>query len=681
MQRIVCSLQRAVWVSSVVAPTFGHMSSCATLISRNRKLCAVALAVATFHTAAAFAQHASDNPINSADDAYGLTLGLESVGLYSPGLIRGFSPLAAGNVRIDGLYFDEQGGLSNRVVEGSTIRVGITEIGYAFPAPTGIVDYDLRHPGDDTPDATVIASIGPYEARGVSIDGSMPLLGKELVLPIGVSMQVSTQTPYAPFPGYTSNVTSAGATPEWSPNNKITVRGLIDWQDTSAAKTLPLFFTAGNFLPPPVSRGYIGQNWAKGRNVTTNLGGIVAAQLTDIWSLKAGIFRSTNDYPVSFADLYTDIEPNGQSEHVVVGYPDQDTWSNSGEVRLTATFTNGDWRHQLIFMARGRDTTALYGGGDAIDLGPVTINNILQVPDPGFTYSARANDHSELWSMGTAYHLDWRSHGKLEAGIQAENYHETATSPGTPESAVAANPLRGYANAAYALASQWTLYAGYTQGLEDSGVAPNTAENSGAVLPASKTWQADSGIRYVVTPKFKVIAGVFELQKPYFNLDGTNVDRQLGEQQAKGLELSVAGEPVPNLHINVGILYGSVSITGQHLAAEGVGSIAVGQPRISYVANADYDLSWWPAASLDISAIHFGTAPESVDNGIYSPATTEVNLGGRYKSTLFGENSSLRVQVQNVLNSSLWTNVYTPGFFQWPGPRTLFAYITTDLQG
>ncbi len=85
------------------------------------------------HVAAARAQeHAADNPVTAAQDAFGLTLGLESIGLYGPGGIRGFSPQAAGNIRIDGLYFDEQGGLSNRVVEGSTTRVGVSEIGYAL---------------------------------------------------------------------------------------------------------------------------------------------------------------------------------------------------------------------------------------------------------------------------------------------------------------------------------------------------------------------------------------------------------------------------------------------------------------------------------------------------------------------------------------------------------------------
>jgi iron complex outermembrane receptor protein len=90
---------------------------------------AVAAIFATFQVTAARAQHASDNPVNSADDAFGLTLGLESVGLYNPGSVRGFSPISAGNVRIDGRYFDLQGAPSNRVVEGSTIHVGVGEIG------------------------------------------------------------------------------------------------------------------------------------------------------------------------------------------------------------------------------------------------------------------------------------------------------------------------------------------------------------------------------------------------------------------------------------------------------------------------------------------------------------------------------------------------------------------------
>jgi iron complex outermembrane recepter protein len=651
--------------------------------ARKQKAFVSAIVVAAvFQSTAVGAQHASDNPINSADDAFGLTLGLESVGIYNPGSVRGFSPISAGNVRIDGMYFDLQGAPSNRVVEGSTIHVGVSEIGYPFPAPTGIADYNLRNVGGDTPTATIIANVGPYDAWGINIDGSVPLIGKDLVLPIGVSTQVSTQSSEdgAFYPGLTSRVTSVGATPQWTPNSKVTVRALIDWQGTTDAKTLPEFFTAGDFLPPTISKGYVAQNWAKGQNVTMNLGGLVIAQLADDWLLRAGVFRSTNNNPAGFADLYTDIQPNGQSEHVVVGFPDQNVSSTSGEVRLTGTFITGDWRQQVIFMARGRDTTSRYGGEDAVDFGPAAIGTIVQVPEPDFTYSARGLDHAELWSVGAAYRADWKSTGVLEMGIQEEDYRETDNSPGAAESEIAAHPFRAYANSAFAVTPDLTLYTGYTQGLENSGVAPNSAGNSGAVLPASLTWQVDTGARYDITPKLKVIAGVFELQKPYFNLDTNNIDRMLGVQRARGIELSVAGEVTENLHVNVGVLDGRVGITGPDLAAEGVGSVAIGQPRLMYVATANYSFPRWEAASLDVSAAHVGTAPESLDNGVYTRPANLLNIGGRYKFTAFGENSTLRLQVQNVLATNLWQQLNTPGVFQWPGPRRVFVYLTTDLQ-
>jgi iron complex outermembrane recepter protein len=648
---------------------------------RKRRTFYVVIVVAMiFQATTVSAQHASDNPISSADDAYGLTLGLESVGLYGPSLVRGFNPQAAGNMQIDGLYFDQQGALSNRVIEDSTIKVGVSEIGYAFPAPTGIVDYDLRHVGGDVPSATIIASVGPDESRSVSIDGSLPLNGNTLVVPMGVSTGVSTQTTsYGPYPGYTSNVTSIGATPQWSPNDRIRVRAIIDWQEIANQKTFPLYFTAGDFLPPAISNKYLGQSWAEGRNVTLNLGGIVAAQLTKVWQLKAGVFRSINDYPVSYADEYVDIQPNGQSEHVVVGFPDQNTSSNSGEMRLTGAFVRGDWRQQIIFMVRGRDTRSHFGGEDTVDEGSAVIGTLVILPEPGFSYSALTYDHADLWSVGSAYHVSWYQRAEFEVGVQDENYRETVSAPGVANSDISAHLPRAYSNAAVVLAPQWTLYGGYTQGLEGSGTAPISATNSGAVLPAAKTWQIDSGIRYVVTSKFKIIAGVFELQKPYFNLDTTNVDRELGVQQARGVELSVAGEPIKHLHINIGALHGKVSIQGPNLAAEKVGPVAFGQPRFTYVANANFDLPWWTAASLDTSVTHFGAQPASVDNGVYAPAVTLVNLGGRYQFKAFGKNNSLRLQVQNLLASREWTTAYTPGLFQFPPPRTLFAYLTTDL--
>jgi iron complex outermembrane receptor protein len=625
------------------------------------------------------AQHASDDPVASANDAFGLTLGLESIGIYNPGAVRGFDPQTAGDVRIDGLYFDQQGPLSNRVVEGSTIRVGVSETGYAFPAPTGIVDYDLRRPGDGTPSATVVASAGPFQARGLSVDGILPIDSSKLQLPMGASYQISTQTPFgAANPGYTSTIANLGATPQWKPNGQLTVRGILDWTNTTQAKTLPLVFTAGDYLPPQTPRGYLGQNWAEGRSLAENYGGIVTAELSTRWSLAAGLFRSIADSPISYTDLYLNTKRDGSAEQFVVGNPDQKTSSTSGEFRLTGHFGTGSWRQDLILLARGRDTLALYGGSDVVGVGPALIDQGIQVPEPTFSYSARTHDRTELSSAGFAYRAQWQERGDFSLGIQQESYDKDVTSATLPEERLTDRPLRAYGTAALALTDRLTGYAGYTQGLEDSGVVPSSAENRGTILPDARTWQTDAGVRYSVTPQVKLITGLFEIEKPYFNFDTRNVDRALGPQRATGLEMSVSGEVLKNLDLVAGVLLGEVKIIGPNLSAEGVGSIAFGQPRVQAVINADYKFPRWPTFSADLSIFHFGTAPASVDDATQNPVLTALSLGGRYRFTLLGAPATLRIQVQNLTNAYYWNMVLSPGFSQFP-PRSFFGYLTADF--
>lgn len=329
-------------------------------------------------------------------------------------------------------------------------------------------------------------------------------------------------------------------------------------------------------------------------------------------------------------------------------------------------------------MARGRDVLARYGGADVADVGPAVIGTGLQAPEPAFTYALRTNDRTETWSIGTAYHVQWRRLAEFEAGIQDEHYRKTVIPPGGTESRLADQPLRAYANSAIEPMRFLTLYAGYTQGLEDSGVAPSNARNGGAVLPASRTWQLDSGLRYVVTPRFNVIADVYEIHKPYFDLDTTDIDRDLGVQQAKGAELSISGHRLAHFDINVGVIYSKVGI-GTRLTDARVGPVAIGQPRLQYTANFNYTMPWWPFASFDLAASHFGSSPGTVDNRVYVPAVTELDVGGRYPFTAFGRNCTLRVQVQNISDSYWWATAGTPGYFPSAGPRTVFAYVTTYL--
>src|SRR4051794_30348497 len=85
---------------------------------------AVLLAGLSLVSTAAFAQsRTDDNAITQAEDAFGFSVGQESIGIYNATQARGFSPTQAGNVRIDGLYFDPAFPLQGLLINSIGIRV------------------------------------------------------------------------------------------------------------------------------------------------------------------------------------------------------------------------------------------------------------------------------------------------------------------------------------------------------------------------------------------------------------------------------------------------------------------------------------------------------------------------------------------------------------------------------
>ena len=142
---------------------------------------AVLLAAASLTALPADAQRAEENAIVAANDAFGTSVGRQTIGLYSPTNARGFNPIQAGNVRIEGLYFDQEVQTTNSsLFSGSDMRIGVAAQSYSFPSPTGIADYRLRTPGD-VPTVSAIATRGPFEGKTLQVDSQYPLIPRSCV--------------------------------------------------------------------------------------------------------------------------------------------------------------------------------------------------------------------------------------------------------------------------------------------------------------------------------------------------------------------------------------------------------------------------------------------------------------------------------------------------------------------
>jgi iron complex outermembrane recepter protein len=620
--------------------------------------------------APAFAQRTGENAVTSADDAFGTSVGNETIGLYSIGEVRGFSPGAAGNIRIDGLYM---GGIvigNQRIQSGSNVRVGLTAQGYPFPAPTGIVELSLRPAGGEPALSGVL--YGGQNQLGIDLDGQLPVTDT-LSLAGGVAFNR-----FIDFPGGdVGDYFDFGIAPAWRPREGTEVRAYYGIQVAPKDVSTPFTFVEGTELPPHLPNHRHGQKWAAWKNRFYTMGLFGHTTFGD-WRLSGGLFRHIVDSRRSFNTLYVNAHEDGSARFLVNIHPPRTTENNAGEIRLSRSFEGGPRRHVVHWAIRGGTRKGDFGGEEVVDLGPITVGDVPpNFPEPDVEFGPETLDKARQLGLGVAYHGRWQDVGEISFGVQKVRYRKTISPPEEAEIVTRANPWLWNGTLAINIAKGLVAYAGYTKGLEDSGVAPEIAANRSEAPPALLTSQRDFGLRYAFGP-MRLVVGAFDVRKPYFNLDPDLIYKQLGTVRHRGVEISLAGEPVKGLNVVAGTVLMKPRVTGEAVDLGLVGRKPVGQAEHSASLNLDYRLPPMPDLSLNLGIQHLGKRAGSVDNELVIPGRTLVSLGGRYRFELSKLPATLRLQLNNLFNRYAW-DVTGGGGLRRVFPRRVNATLSVDF--
>lgn len=593
-----------------------------------------------------FAQRADENAVTQAEDAFGTSIGNEDVGIYNSFDVRGFSPTRAGNIRIEGLYYDQVWALTSRLRRSTTIRIGISAQGFPFPAPTGVVDYALRKPGNEY-GLSVVAGGDNHGAITLEADAVVPLQTDKLSLGAGIGLYKNEF-----FNGTNSLQHVEGVSLRWTPNPDIEIIPFWSRSDIYDDEIGPVLVPAGSYLPPRVKRRqYLGPQWAEYEGVASTYGGIGRFDLSPDWQLRGGVFRSYFSNRTDHFAFITDLTPDGQGNYLVFADPPNRLASTSGELRLSRKFSEGARFHQIHLSLRARDRESRYDGTDVIDLGPTRINTIVNAPEPIRNFGPQTRDTVRQQTLGIAYEGRWKNVGELSIGIQKTRYRKRTNQPGLTPAVARDNPwLFNIAAAAY-VTDRLAIYGGYTRGLEESGVAPPNASNRNDALPAIITSQRDIGLRWSISPKVKLIAGLFDVRKPYFNLDAANRFDLLGDTKNQGIEMSLSGALTPKLDIVAGAVLSRPRVTGEGVALGRLGKLPVGQTARRVDLNLDWRPPLFDGLSVDVNVSHSGRIIATRDNLVSIPSRTLIDLGGRYAFKIGDAPASLRVSASNVLNS------------------------------
>ncbi|MBB5202993.1 iron complex outermembrane receptor protein [Inhella inkyongensis] len=606
--------------------------------------------------------HANTQAVQAATDAFGTSVGRESIGLYTTSSVRGFSPTAAGNVRIDGLYFDQVWSVSARLRTASQVRVGLSAQGFVFPAPTGIVDHQLRRPGSQG-SGRLELSADHWGSRYLDLDFAQPLKNSDWGVTGGVSLQ------HAEFPnGTDSNAWNASLGLWWRPQVGREALVFFSRHATTHDQIGPLFSSGSNSLPPlGPRRQFDGPEWAAYRGVGLNRGLMLSEQLAPDWQLRLGLFHSEFDDARSVSNLFLDLQPDGQGRRLLIIDPRARVASDSGELRLSHRFGPQDWPQRLHLQLAGRARQRQSGGSVTLDLGPRRLGEAIELSEPTFAFGPQALDRVHQNWLGLAYELRHRQSLEFSAGLQKSHYRKDFARPGQAKVEDRAAPWLANLGGAWHLSPTLAAYAGWTRGLEESGVAPGHASNRNQALPAILTRQHDAGLRWQMGPRLKLVAGLFEVRKPYFNLDAANLFTQLGTVRHRGAEISFSGHPSPELRLLAGAVLMQPRVLGEGVSLGRVGERPVGQPERTLKLNAVWTPPVLGGVSLDAALSHLSAMAATRDNRVELPANTELDLGVRLPFNAAPWPMSARLSVTNVADHRSFELRGSGSFAERPG--------------
>jgi iron complex outermembrane receptor protein len=620
----------------------------------------------------AAAQRTAENTVREAEDGFGKSVGSESIGIYASGEVRGFSATEAGNNRIEGVYWDRAAVLSSVITRGSTTRVGLSSFGYPLPAPTGIIDYDLRRTGTDTV-VSVQVNSGDYLGTDLAVDAAIPLGDRAGInLDFGLYDDEYVSGAGAWFVSY-------GGIARVRPVDGVELTGFYGGYTFGDEEQAPTIFTADGRVPQRIARRrFFGQDWADWAGGSYNYGGLAKVTAGD-WQVAAGAFRSRfarDEYHTAF---YRGVDAAGVGRSFVLAGDDQTTGSRSGELRVSRVIADGPRRHRILASLRARAVAARYGGLATVDLGDAAIG----VPDPrarpDFAISARTRDDVRQTSYAIGYEMRWAERLELNLGLTRTDYRKSVAVPGATAAVERDQPWLWNAAVAVLPTERLTLYAATTRGLEESGIAPGNAANPGAALPALRTRQYEAGVRYALPGGWRGTAAVFDIAKPYFDLDRRDgAFRQLGTVTHRGAEASLSGRPVAGLSVVAGAVWLRPRVSGQAVDDGRIGARPIGRTPLFVDASADYQIPGLAGVSIDAHATYEARRTANAANTAALPARAIIDLGGRYRTRIGRVPTLLRLQVRNLADTFGWRVSGGGGYTLLPGRRVTLS-VTADF--
>ncbi|QNP47916.1 TonB-dependent receptor [Diaphorobacter aerolatus] len=216
-----------------------------------------------------------------------------------------------------------------------------------------------------------------------------------------------------------------------------------------------------------------------------------------------------------------------------------------------------------------------------------------------------------------------------------------------------------------------SLFANYTEGLEQGRIVGTGFANAGESLAAMKTQQGELGVKVRMGETTHTLS-TFQIEKPSIITNrSNNVQAIDGKQRLRGLEWSAFGKLAPTVSLLSGVEY----IKSRQL---NTGLENYGVPKLRARIGLDWET---PVKGLTAGGRLLYTDGQWTDSGnkLRVPSWTRLDLTAKYETRFGNTPVRLNASVENVANRKYWIGTFADGFVMPGAPRTYRASATVSF--
>jgi iron complex outermembrane recepter protein len=435
------------------------------------------------------------------------------------------------------------------------------------------------------------------------------------------------------------------------------------------------FLAQPEFLSVPIG-SFFGEPFNRGRNRQRALRGELTQQLSEGWTLRAGLSTLRSNADPIYASM-TGLQANRRTINRIVWESDEASRDYTVRGDLLGTARTGRLHHRAVIGAEWTRRLFAYDF-QGFGLAPIDLYQPVhgaQAGSPTFGFSD--DQRTDATAVYVQDLIEVTRRVKVLAGVRAQaassRYRDYVTHEVRGEQDDRAVTPR--AGIVYAPGSATSLYASYARSFfPQAPTVFSPASRDGGGFRPERGRQIEVGVKQGwFDERLSATLAAYRIRKTDVvtpDPDVPQVSIQTGEQISRGVELDVVGEPAPGW-----VVVGTWAWTDAFISRDNrftVGTGLVGVPRHAGSLYAAYRLP----VGLGVGAGVVGATRRSSSlnpNTAVLPSYARLDLHGSLSRARW----DLRVALKNVLDGRHYDNHAT--FVVPQPPRTLLVSLGTSL--